>query len=288
MVESRKFESRNTSIEAGESDIPFDDRGLAYGDGLFETVLVRDGRALLWEAHLARLAEGAQRLGLSLPGRDRLDRLPALAGPGERVLKLIVTRGSGGRGYAPPDYPETRLRWRFGDFSPRRERWQAGVDVRLCRLRLAEQPALAGIKHLNRLENVLARREWSCASIAEGLLCDQSGRLVEATAMNLAWRDGDRWYTPGLAHCGVAGTLRRVLLDEGLLEAVEGITPEALKETAGVVLFNSVQGVWPVMSLFDTACHRRLCCHAIDESLRQWQKAAHQHLGHVLPPDTVP
>lgn len=271
--------------EAGAHDVPFDDRGLAYGDGLFETVLVRDGRALLWEAHLARLAEGATRLGFSLPDRDRLDALPALGGPGERVLKLIVTRGSGGRGYAEPDHPETRLRWRFSDFAPRRDRWQTGVQVRLCHLSLSEQPVLAGIKHLSRLENVLARREWSDDSIAEGLLCDQRGRLVEATAMNLAWCDGVGWYTPSLSHCGVAGTLRRVLIDEGLLKAVAGVSPEALEDASAVVLFNSVQGVWPVTSLWDAACRKRLWHHSIDERLRQWQKTAHRRLGYTTPLD---
>lgn len=251
-----------------DTAIPFDDRGFAYGDGLFETVLVRDGVPLLWEAHLERLALGCARLGFACPERASLDALPAQAGRGLRVLKLVVTRGRGGRGYLPPAEPQPSLRWRFSAFTPDEERWRAGVRVRLCRLRLGIQPQLAGLKHLNRLENVLARQEWNHPDVAEGLLCDSQGRLVEATCMNLFWLRDGRWETPRLDACGVAGTLRAALLAQQPIDEVSR-GADVLADIDALWLGNSVQGMWPVTRLDDadgnlitrwpiTAIHRPL------------------------------
>src|SRR5699024_9614953 len=122
----------NEPMPAGQG-VPFDDRGLAYGDGLFETVLVRDGKALLWSEHLARLERGCAALALPPPPRSALNDLPARCGAGLAVLKLMVTRGSGGRGYAAPSASSPRLRWDARPFAPASERWK-GVRVRHCRL----------------------------------------------------------------------------------------------------------------------------------------------------------
>lgn len=254
---------------------PLDDRGAAYGDGLFETVLVRDGEPSLWEFHLARLARGCAALGLPPPARAELERPLAEAGQGLAVLKLVWTRGSGGRGYRAPAAPSPRLRWQLAPFAPSEERWAQGVRVRHCRLRLGIQPALAGLKHLNRLENVLARAEWDDDGVAEGLLCDSDGRLVEATAMNLFWRREGRLETPRLDRCGVAGTLRAALLERLPIRVVEA-TPEVLERAEAVWLGNSVQGIWPVSRLDD----------AEGRELRRWSPGAdHRSLqaeGHAL------
>ncbi|MDW5378891.1 aminodeoxychorismate lyase [Halomonas sp. HP20-15] len=266
--------------DAGPQDagVPFDDRGLAYGDGLFETVLVRDGQPLLWDYHLARLQRGCAVLGMDAPAEASLAALPAAAGSGLAVLKMIVTRGSGGRGYQPPAEPEPRLRWQLSAFEPRRERWQHGVAVRHCRLRLAEQPALAGIKHLNRLENVLARREWSSPEIAEGLLSSASGRLIEATSMNVFWRRDGRWQTPPLERCGVAGTLRAALLERLDIDEVE-LESATLEAVEGLCLGNSVQGVWPVTAL-ESASGEPLGRWSITSDWRAFQQQAHALLGY--------
>ncbi|MBD3897448.1 aminodeoxychorismate lyase [Halomonas sp. ML-15] len=259
-------------------EMPLDDRGLAYGDGLFETVLVRDGEPLLWSEHVARLRRGAERLGFALPDEDAMGALCRQAPPGLAVLKLIVTRGSGGRGYRPPDSPTPRLRWQLASFTPQPVRWHEGVRVRHCRLRLGRQPALAGIKHLNRLENVLARGEWQDDAIAEGLLCDSHGQLVEATCMNLFWLRRGRLETPRLAHCGVAGTLREALLSELDIAEVEA-GPAALLDAEAAWLGNSLQGVWPLTQLDDPqgACLRRW---SLDENHRLLQDAGHRLLGY--------
>lgn len=261
--------------------VPFDDRGLAYGDGLFETVLVRDGKALLWSEHLARLERGCKALNLPSPPRAELDELPARCGEGLAVLKLIVTRGSGGRGYAASPASSPRLRWHAQPFLPARERW-LGVRVRHCQLTLGIQPRLAGIKHLNRLENVLARSEWQDEDVAEGLLCDSDGRLTEATAMNLVWWRRGRWETPALLHCGVAGTLRRALLTSLPLVEVE-TGPGVLAEVEALCLINSVQGVWPVLQLdsaWGTVQHRW----SLNDRHLALQRLAHPLLGYP-PPD---
>lgn len=260
--------------------VPLDDRGLAYGDGLFETVLVRDGQALLWDEHVARLARGCQALALPEPDRESLAQLPVRAGKGLKVLKIILTRGSGGRGYLPPEPAQPRLRWQVADFAPQPGRWRDGVRVRHCRLQLGRQPALAGIKHLNRLENVLARREWRDAEVAEGLLRDSEGRLVEATAMNLIWRRDGRLETPCLALSGVAGTLRAALMARQAIAEVR-CGPEVLAEVEALWLLNSVQGVWPVARL-DDAEGAELRRWRIDHAHRSLQAMAHELLGYPV------
>ncbi|MDI5892251.1 aminodeoxychorismate lyase [Halomonas rhizosphaerae] len=257
---------------------PLDDRGVAYGDGLFETVLLRDGAPQLWAYHLARLARGCRVLGMPMPTQHDLERPLAQAGEGLAVLKLILTRGSGGRGYAPPAAPDPRLRWQLSPFVPDAARWKAGVRVRLCRLRLGLQPALAGLKHLNRLENVLARSEWSGADTAEGLLCDSEDRLVEATCMNLFWQRGGRLETPRLDRCGVAGTLRAVLLERLPIAEVDA-APGVLASAEAVWLGNSVQGLWPVTRLDgpEGEARQRWTIGAVH---RRLQAVAHAPLGH--------
>ena len=263
-----------------DTAVPFDDRGFAYGDGLFETVLVRDGIPLLWDAHLQRLARGCARLGFACPERATLDALPAQTGSGLHVLKLVVTRGSGGRGYQPPPMPQPRLRWQCVPFVPQEERWQRGVRVRLCRLRLSLQPQLAGLKHLNRLENVLARNEWQDPDIAEGLLCDGEGRLVEATGMNLFWLRSGRWETPKLDACGVAGTLRAALLaGQPIAEVERGI--DVLDEIDALWLGNSVQGIWPVACL-ESADGRIVARWPIATTHRPFQNIGQALLGYPL------
>ncbi|MGR4068830.1 aminodeoxychorismate lyase [Halomonas sp. LR3S48] len=260
------------------AQVPVDDRGLAYGDGLFETILVRDGEPLLWPQHMARLAKGCRTLGIPMPASAELDGLPVLAGAGLKVLKLILTRGSGGRGYLPPHSARPRLRWQVSDFSPQAKRWEAGVRVRHCHLRLGIQPLLAGLKHLNRLENVLARREWDDPDVAEGLLCDSQGSLIEATCMNVFWQRRGRLETPRLDGCGVAGTLRGVLMERlPITEVTTG--PEVLVDAEAVWLGNSVQGLWPVIRL-DDADGVLQRWQTMDDVHRSLQREAHELLGY--------
>ncbi|NVK43678.1 MAG: aminodeoxychorismate lyase [Oceanospirillaceae bacterium] len=249
--------------EVGDS-LPVSDRGLAYGDGLFETIQLLDGRPLLLEAHFARLQRGCERLGI--PFEDVLKPLRAdLArlrneGTLQRfgVLKILVTRGSGGRGYLPqPGLTPTRILMLSPRGSYSGDPAVQGVRVRICDLRLAHAPRLAGIKHLNRLEQVLARAEWHDPDIREGILLDQDDCLVEGTMSNLFWVRDRRLYTPRLDRCGVEGVVRNHLLarasHEGL-EVEEGrYSLSALDAADEVLLCNSLIDIWPVVAL-DARC----------------------------------
>lgn len=230
------------------------DRGLAYGDGLFETIRVVRGVAPLWDRHLARLREGCERLGLSPPQGDVLARECADVAEGlaDAVVKIILTRGVGARGYAPsPAACATRIVAAFAAPLVPAHWYHEGITVRCCALRLAAQPRLAGIKHLNRLEQVLARAEWSDPGVVEGLLFDRDDRLVCATAANVFVAMGARLLTPPIDTCGVAGVLRGALLAALPDSAVQPIARDELMQVDEVFLTSSVRGVLPVRAIGD-------------------------------------
>lgn len=223
-------------------------RGLAYGDGLFETLRVHDGMLPLWPQHLARLRAGAQRLAIPLPEPPFIEAQIAalLEGVEAGVLKLLLTRGDGGRGYAPPS--DALPYWQLSLHPLPPTPAAAGLRLHVCDTRLAIQPALAGLKHCNRLEQVLARTEVEQAGCDEGLMLDTNGQVVSATAANvLVLRDG-HWLTPSVAHCGVAGVLRGLLLAQGLANVAEMRLAD-LASADALALCNAVRGILPVAVL---------------------------------------
>lgn len=225
------------------------DRGLAYGDGLFETIRWLDGGAPLWARHLARLAEGCARLGLAGPDPALLadEARQVCAGSRAGVVKIIITRGAGQRGYAPSHAESTTRIVAAFPLPDIPAAWRAdGIRVRRCTLRLAAQPALAGMKHLNRLEQVLARAEWSDPALVEGLLFDTLGHLVSATAANVFVGLEGRLCTPPVTTCGVAGVLRAALLDALPDVAVAPISMADLARADEIFLTSSVRGALPV------------------------------------------
>ncbi len=224
------------------------DRALAYGDGLFETVLVHAQQPVWWREHWQRLQRGAEVLAMPLPDEQEVHAacLELLRdAPARCVLKIILSRGSGGRGYRPPEAPQpvAILSWHPAPapVSPVRLRW--------CELRWAAQPRLAGIKHLNRLEQVLARAEWSDPDIFDGLVCDSEGRVVSATSANVFARVQGRWLTPPVQRCGIAGLMRAWLMDnvEGAAEAE--LSPADIESAEALFICNAVRGILPVRQL---------------------------------------
>lgn len=241
--------------------ISVQDRGLAYGQGVFETLTLNGRDAADWSWHLQRLQNGAERLKIpfdtSLEGQLKEDLAKLLDSvetlPEKTVLKIILTRGAGGRGYAVTQPLEVNRVLQLNPFP----QWPAdpavnGIQVVLCDTRMAINPQLAGIKHLNRLEQVLARAEWQDSSISEGLVCDAEGYLVEGTMSNLFWRRGEVLYTPVLDNCGIDGIIRQRLLaycqQEGILLQTGRYRPEVLLDADEVFMTNSVIGLWPVTS----------------------------------------
>jgi len=231
------------------------DRGLAYGDGLFETIAISGGEPSLLERHLARLSEGCARLYVPIDLPVVRTQLAAFSQQlGEGVAKLIITRGEGLRGYAAPQPAQPRLILQ-ASAKPVYPSAYAEQGVRLfpCVTRLAEQPLLAGLKHLNRLEQVLARSEWHDTEHAEGLMLDTSGRVIEGVYSNLLLVRAGVLMTADLTRCGVAGVMRAELLARaaalGITCQVRDISQAELLAADEVMLCNSVYGVWPVRAL---------------------------------------
>jgi 4-amino-4-deoxychorismate lyase len=225
------------------------DRGLQYGDGVFETMRVRRGQIRFLEYHLERLGAGCGRLGIAAPAISRLRRELALVAAPRRegVLKLIVTRGSGPRGYRPTGRERcTRIVALHALTQAVLGAAAAPARVRLCTTPLGLNPRLAGLKTLNRLESVLARAEWSDARIWEGLMRDTDGHIVCGTMSNLFLRRGSTLMTPMLDRCGVAGVMRRWILETagGLrLRVIERrVRWKDLSEADEVFMSNAVIG----------------------------------------------
>ncbi len=232
------------------------DRGLAYGDGVFRTFPVTGGRARNWRFHFRKLAGDCAALALPCPPEavlvEELNRLSAAEA--ECIVKFIVTRGSGERGYAPPQPAvATRVLLTSPPLQYPEEFARAGVRVRLCSTRLAAQPRLAGVKHLNRLENVLARSEWSDPAVAEGLMLDPEGNVIGGTMTNLFVLDEIGMVTPDLSKCGVAGVTRERILAaaarQGLSCRVEPVSLDRVLRARELILVNSVIGAWAVKDI---------------------------------------
>ena len=237
--------------------MPVHDRGLAYGDGLFETIRVRGQLPQLLDRHLQRVENGCQRLGMPCDASAlRTQILAFSAALGDGVAKLILTRGDGQRGYAPPQPCRPRMLL-LGSPAPvyPPEHAEQGVRLYPCATRLAEQPALAGLKHLNRLEQVLARGEWQDPAFAEGLMRDTSGRIIEGVFSNLFLVCQGVLHTPALERCGVEGVMRAEIIQRaqqaGIVVQVGDITLEQLLGAGEVFVCNSLYGIWPVRQLQD-------------------------------------
>lgn len=237
--------------------IPVDDRGLQYGDGIFETLAIRDGRPRFWGMHCERLVLGCERLGIAAPSTTLLRSEVADAIQQAYIdhtfasAKIVITAGCGRRGYRRPESMEPAIYIWVGH-SPRlpKESYQHGVEVTLCATRLAIQPSLAGIKSLNRLEQVLARSEWQDDTIFEGLMLDTEERLICGTMSNVFIVSAKSVSTPALTRCGVAGVMRRHVLEtmarDNLNCEVRDIRHDELLQADEVFLTNSQFGILPV------------------------------------------
>ncbi len=238
------------------------DRGLHFGDGLFETIACRRGRPRFLAWHLERLSLGCERLHIPLQSLSEVgDEVRSLAREADSaIIKVLLTRGvATARGYAPTGSEKpTRITFRYAWPSEDPAAAQDGVRVRIAALRLGENPALAGLKHLNRLEQVLAKVESMDAATAgepaaESLLFSGSGRLISGTMSNVFIVHGSRVLTPRIDLCGVAGVMRRVVLSEAAHAGVAAqeciLRDEDLRSAEEIFLTNARIGIWPVRAL---------------------------------------
>ena len=248
----------NTSLVNGKSTAAMliQDRGLSYGQGVFETLRIAAGKPLLWEAHLQRLLTGCQRLQIPTEGLQEalqgdLEQLPAVE---HAVLKILVTAGCGGRGYSmPADMRPTRIIQQLPLPVSSGNPALQGIRARWCDLQLACAPALAGIKHLNRLEQVLARAEWHDPAVHEGIVCGADGYLAEGTMSNLFLVYDKKLLTPDLSQYGIAGIMRNYLIELadsiGIKTETGRYTPAELLAADEVFFCNSLIGIWPLAQL---------------------------------------
>lgn len=239
--------------------ISIKDRGLHYGDGLFETIAIKVGKALFVNEHLTRLKQDCLRLHITQPDFAELtEEINTKAKKIKKgIIKIIVSRGCGGRGYQFdknmqatvvllsydwPEYPKQLI--------------QSGINLYLCHTQLAQQPLLAGIKHLNRLENVLARFEWQGQDYAEGLMCDFSGNVIEGTMSNVFIVSKNILITPDLSNCGVAGIMRQLIINIantiGIDIIIKNISLQDLYSAQELFISNSIINIWPVAQFQNT------------------------------------
>jgi 4-amino-4-deoxychorismate lyase len=248
--------------------IPADDRGLLYGDLLFETIAFVDGHAPLWSWHWRRLCAGCERLGLAAPSESELlEDCRKLAGGDRCVVRATVTRGSGGRAYEPPVEPACRRIVQRRPWPSAVDRFrQGGMRLVTSPVRLASTSPIAGMKHGNRLEQVLAARDCAGQGGDEALIYDAQGRLVEAIASNLIVVLGARALTPATDSAGVSGVGLAWLREQAgiVLETAE-LTAVHVAGADEIMVINSVAGIRPVTAVDD---HR----FAIGLTCRAWQR----------------
>jgi 4-amino-4-deoxychorismate lyase len=227
------------------------DRGLQFGDGVFETLAVINHRPCLWDYHLQRLQQGCQRLGISCPEESQLlqESLSLLENRSPAVLKIIITRGESERGYkSDSDAAPTRILnvnfWHGPDFSP--------VKIAVSNHRLGDNPHLAGIKHLNRLEQVLARAD--CPDEAyDALMQDQQGHVIEGIMHNIFVQKNKELCTPSLKHCGIDGVIRRLIVEQAQAQSMPvsicKLNLEDILQADALYLSNSLSGIRAVSGI---------------------------------------
>ena len=243
-------------IWADSAGVPAGDRGLAYGDGLFETIRMQGAQGVLLQGHMTRMMAGAAMLGIPLTASQLSEvirqAVARYAATGDWVLKLVLTRGVGGRGYRPADDVLPNLIVSSAPMPPLPG--ADGVVVATSAVQLTVNPQLAGIKTLNRLEQVLASRELT-DDLYEVLMADPSGDLVEGTRTNLLANVNGCWQTAPTRQLAVAGVMRdyvvRTLKQQGERVELTAIAPSVLDPDvcSGLYLMNSLIGVVPVRRL---------------------------------------
>ncbi|WP_267431639.1 aminodeoxychorismate lyase [Erwinia psidii] len=247
-----------------QDSIAIADRAVQFGDGCFTTARIIEGQVVALEAHLERLEKGCQRLRIGAVDwiALRQEIVKAAAGHDEAVLKVIISRGKGGRGYGASGCGQPTRIVMTSDYPVRYHHLkQTGARLTLSSVRLGRNPLLAGIKHLNRLEQILIRTELEQTNFDEALVLDTEGMLVECCAANLFWRKGKAVFTPCLTDSGVNGIQRQQVI--GLLHG-EGVSvsevrqpPEVLAEADEVLITNALMPVLPVCQIDQQFWHAR-------------------------------
>lgn len=253
------------------------DRGLQYGDGLFETIALVGGALQFWEQHIQRMQQAAGKLGLDFPGEaiyfQDVRQLCKASKHTDAVIKLMLTRGQGARGYRAPDKQTPTRIAMLSDWPGHTTDYSAsGIQLCLCKHTVSVNPDLAGIKHLNRLDSVLARSEWH-DEYEEGLMSDMDGNIIQGTMSNVFAVRGNTLYTPDLQHCGINGIIRQQVLDSAQDENIHveicNLAAEDIYSMDEIFVTNSIIGLWPVTQIKDKAFLPAETTHALASNLQR-------------------
>ncbi|MEM7564623.1 MAG: aminodeoxychorismate lyase [Pseudomonadota bacterium] len=246
--------------EPYHTELSWQERALHYGDGLFETLLKQDGQIPLWDQHVARLTKGCSRLSIHVPDPVWLkaEVFKKSVDLKDCVVKMIVSRGQGGRGLKLPSHPQPSV---FVLCYPWQRPENLDIEVKTCDTRLPINPRLAGIKHLNRLDYVLASLELQqTPDLAEGILCDYEGYLVEGIISNLFFIIDNQLCTPSLELAGVEGIMRQQVLQLAqrldLNIKIDRYPLSKIDQASEIFMCNSVRGICPVVKIDDREIKR--------------------------------
>ena len=258
------------------------DRGFSYGDGVFRTFAICLGHhksAHIWSINYQKLVSDCNVLGIVCPSAQILfdDMSQLLAVDEFAVIKIIITRGEGTRGYAPPAIAiPNRVVIKSAMPSYPAQNTSEGITLTVCDIHLPHQPKLAGIKHLNKLENVLAKMELKVSQIADGILLDTYENVIECTSSNLFLRIANTLITPDLSQCGVAGVTRQRIIELApslnFAVKVQKITLHELLQADEVFICNSLIGAWQVTKVQVT----KLQVATVEEKTWKMQNTANQ------------
>ncbi len=263
-----------------QSWIPVDDRGLTLGDGFFTTIQIWKGKPLLWELHQARLSASAERLQLSLTEPEQLyDRLlSCVADVYHGSAKIIITRGSGPRGYGIRACQAPREIISVHDYPTIYQQWQqSGIPLAVCQGRLGASPLVAGLKCLGRLEQVLLKAELETRGAVEGVVLDIDDNIVETVTANVFWRRDSVVYTPALQASGVSGVMRAWIMQQlaqsGLVCRQLRAGLAALQSADEVFISNALMEVVPVTGIEDVTYHDHSLARQLQAAFCQTTKA---------------
>ncbi|MDR9826169.1 aminodeoxychorismate lyase [Vibrio sp. FNV 38] len=241
------------------NSISLSDRSFQYGDGTFTTALVRNAKVVRWNEHRARLIEAAGRLSITPPDWSQveiwLQHAIASVQPEDLFgIKILISRGSGGRGYSPCGCHEPVVVISYFSYPTHYADWHSGgVELGICQRQLGLVPMLAGIKHNNRLEQVLLKTEMDEKGFVDGLVKDMEGYVCETTMANLIWRRDDVLFSPRIDRAGVDGITYQIALNHAKtlgFKTVNGrFTIEDLLEADEVLMTNAVLGIAPVRKI---------------------------------------
>ncbi|MFT5450966.1 MAG: 4-amino-4-deoxychorismate lyase [Enterobacterales bacterium] len=261
--------------ETVASDIATD-RALLYGDGVFTTIVIKDQKALFIEEHFKRLLDNCQQLKIiNLPLDEiKISFSSAIEHIKQGIVRITVARSSGERGYFCAN-PKPVFWITSSDWPVHIQLFRAsGINVRYCEQRLSQNPSLAGIKHCNRLEQVLARNEWQSDDYQEGLMLDTQGHLIEGTMSNLFIIKNNLLITPTLTLSGVKGIMRQKVIEiaqsEGIEVNIMDIKPEDLKSAEAAFVTNSVIGIWSINKIENHSFTKNPLIEKLQQSLHKF------------------